>query len=150
MKIIPAKPEHFELLDLRDVEADELGADSAGLEKALALVDISTAATISYNGCVLAIMGYYQLWPGVLEVWVLPSKYVQNHAVPYLRTVRRYIEGLSKLPGVHRLQTSAVDDSLHEGWMRFLGFQCEGLLRSYSSNKVDYAMWGRLGCASPE
>jgi hypothetical protein len=79
MKSIPAKKEHFELLDLRDIETDTLAMDDHGLEKCKALVDISIALTMVHKGIVLGIMGYYQLWPGVLEVWILPSKYIAEN-----------------------------------------------------------------------
>jgi hypothetical protein len=144
MKSIPAKKEHFELLDLRDIETETLAMDTHGLEKCMALVDISIALTMVHKGIVLGIMGYYQLWPGVLEVWILPSKHIAENKFVYLRTVRRHIDQLVKTPGVHRLQTTCINDDLHTSWMDFLGFLPEGCMAQYSSDKKDYVMWSRI------
>lgn len=144
MRIIPTKPEYFDLLELRDNERADLERDPASIDKALSLIGISNSCTLLYNGVVLAIMGYYELWPGVIEVWVLPSKHIPKYARPYLRIVKRYINGISEHCNAHRLQTSAISDALHDRWMSYLGFESEGVMRKYTATGTDYTMWARL------
>jgi len=144
MRILPTKPEYFDLLELRDEEKPDLENDPTSRNKAISLIGISNSCTLLYNGVVLAIMGYYELWPGVIEVWVFPSKYIPQYARPYLRVVRRYIEGIFAHCNAHRLQTSSIDNEMHTRWMGFLGFKSEGVMERYTTTGQNYRMWARI------
>lgn len=108
------------------------------------MVDSSFCATIVRGSTIIAIMGFYELWPGTIEVWVLPSIHIPEYAKSYLRHVKRYINNIKKTFKPHRMQTMAINDELHDKWMGFLGFKKEGIIEKYSADKVDYAMWALI------
>lgn len=142
-KIIPGKFEHFEFLELREQEQKTFNYDETSLAKIKAMVDCSISGTFIHDGVMLAIMGYYELWPGVVEVWVFPSKHIPKYKFTYLKCVKQYIHSLFDGLPIHRMQTSAINDKLHEAWMDFLGFKKEGTMERYSADKIDYAIWAR-------
>jgi hypothetical protein len=144
MKLIPAAPAHFDLLELRDQERISMEFDPQSGLKAKQLIDISIASTMIYQGTILCILGYYEIWPGVLNVWIFPSIYVVDHATVYLRTVKKYIDALFEMEHIHRIQSNAISDALHADWMRFLGFENEGKLRKYTADKVNYNCWAMI------
>lgn len=139
--MIPAKPDHLDLLDLRGDEANEVLADGETLDRLKHMIEFSSSGTLLYKGVVVALFGYFPVWEGVLEVWILPSKYVEQFAIPFLRTAKRYIKALTETHRPHRIQSCSIDDVRHEGWMRFLGFEKEGTLKNYTATKQDYCQW---------
>lgn len=141
MKVVPAKIEHLELLDFRDQELNTFQLDESAFQKCKALIDISMAGTLVKDGIVLAVFGYYELWPGVFEIWSFPSKHVVKHPVTYLKTLKQYLKQIITSFAPHRVQSTAINDDLHDNWMGFLGFEKCGILRKYTADKVDYAMW---------
>lgn len=142
-KMLPFAPAHLDLLELRDVEIEQHKLDpmmDAKLEK---LAASGTGGTLVYDGRVVAIIGYWVMWPGVIEVWAFPSKYVKQYATVYLKTAKRYVAELEKNFNPHRLQTTAIADPLHDEWMKFLGFKCDGDLPQYTTNKLDCRLWSK-------
>ena len=90
-KTIPFKVEHLEVMDIRDYELQttfQLQNVQAGLK---ILEQSKTAGTIFYDGRVIAVMGLQELWLGVCELWVFPSKYLKEYAIPFARTIRKAI-----------------------------------------------------------
>lgn len=141
MKFIPAKEDHLDLLELRKDEHASFACDDLAKDHIKGLIGYSSCGTAVYKGKIIAIFGFFQIWPGVLEVWILPSIYVQEHPIPFLRAAKQYIKGLIRDYNPHRVQSCSIDNMLHEGWMRFTGFEKEGTLRQYTANKVDYCQW---------
>ena len=144
VKIVPFSLDHFDLIDLRPSEQSRMKADPKMAEKLSALSTHGYGGTMLYDGRVIAIFGYIMLWPGVIEVWSFPSIHVKQYSMQYLRTLKRYLDSLSEIHDIHRLQSTAISDDTHDRWMKFLGFTCEGLLRQFSADKVDHKIWGQL------
>lgn len=142
MRLIPAKPDHFDILELRDHEANSMAVDPLSGSMAKNLIEVSICSTMMYQGKVLCILGFYELWPGVFNVWIFPSIYAAKHPVVFLRAARRYTQGILNDVPCHRLQSLAIADDLHRSWMTFLGFKKEGYLAKYTADKVDYEQWG--------
>ena len=44
----------------------------------------------------------------------------------------------------HRIQIQAMDDDLHNRWLKFLGFELEGVFKKYDAQGNDYKMWARV------
>ncbi len=139
MKTIIAKPDHFDLLEFREEEA--VLVDQFGLDKAKAMLSIGVSNTLIHDGKVLAIVGAYTLWPGVLEVWVVPSRYVTQYSLTYLKSIKKYVKTLQDGFQPHRMQTQSLNNELHDRWMGFLGFTKEGIMRKFGTDKQDYALW---------
>ena len=142
-KIIPFKVEHIEIMDIREYELNttfQLANIQAGLK---IFEQNKMAGTIIYAGRVIAIMGLQELWPGVCELWVIPSKYLPEYALPFARTIRKAIAS-GILNNYHRVQIQAKDDELHNRWLKFLRFEKEGTLRTYDKFQNDYIVWARV------
>ncbi len=140
-KQIPGKFEHFDLLELRPEEKRMLEADPQGLQKVRLLIEGSHCATLVYNGIILCMFGFYELWPGVIEVWVYPSIYTAENPIPFLKACRRYVNGIVKDLKPHRLQSNSISNELHQRWMTFCGFTKTGIMHKYTADQVDYDMW---------
>ena len=137
VKIIPFKKEHAECMDIREHERFLISEDLlSNLEKGIAFTGIIDGRIISCWGINL---GYF----GNADIWQMPSIYVKDHTIVYGKYVRRWINDIRKQYALHRLETTCLDDELHNRWMKFLGFEQEGKKRKWI-NGQDYIMWARL------
>jgi RimJ/RimL family protein N-acetyltransferase len=144
LKQIIFKPEHLEVADIRPLESNgilNLPETQTRLEK---LSQIGDATTLIYDGRIIGFTGFLEIWPGVAEIWLIPTIYIQTASLTVARLLKNYVKVLAKTFKLHRLQTVAPDDELHNRWMSWLGFQEEGLLRQYSQFKMDYKQWARV------
>lgn len=145
LEIIEFHPMHLEVAVVRDHEAATLLTMPDASNKIANLAKRSVqAATFMYDGRILMCAGFLECWPGVCEVWSIPTIYAKQLPFQYGRTLKRYVEQIAKTFKYHRLQTVAVADDLHARWMQFLGFQKEGVLRQYTTGKLDYNMYARV------
>lgn len=133
--------EHFERLDLRPEDVRRLALDRMTVDKMRALEVYGTGGALIHDGLVLGVFGYIEMWPGVFEVWAFPSIHVKKYSMVYLRTVKQYINVIIKTFDPHRIQSDAVADDLHDRWMEFLGFKCEGTKEQYFVDKTDARQW---------
>lgn len=142
--IIPFKLDHLECMELREYERLQLEFDPSAASKMAALATYGLGGTIIWDGRILGVIGYLEMWPGVYEVWAFPSVWVERYATVYLRTVKQYIKVIEAEHPIHRLQSAAISDELHDKWMSFLGFTEEGVLRQYGYDKKDFKQWARI------
>jgi hypothetical protein len=140
-KIVPFKIEHLDLMELRDEEARLVALDPS---KYAALAELGWGGTMMFDGRILGALGYFEMWPGVFEVWVIPTVYVPQYARVFLRTVRGYLDRMEETHPVHRFQSPALADPMHDHWMKHCGFVEEGVMPKYSAFKQDFKMWGRV------
>ena len=129
---------------MRQSDWDRILADPTGVDKFVALVQQGMCTCIEYQGKILGIIGYYQYWPGVCEVFAFPSIYVEQYATVYLRTAKRYVRAISKSHDFHRIQTTTLADDVHDAWMKFLGFSNPQDVPEYSALREDYRLWSIL------
>lgn len=145
ISIVKFHPKHLEVMEIRE---DELfGVFSLpDIYDRLENLDKSSiqAVTFVLDGRILAVAGFSQPWKGVLEGWIIPSRFVKTHApVSFPKLIRRYIEAISKTWKCHRFQTTSFDDTFHERWMGWLGFTKEGTLKWYTHKKQNYCIYAR-------
>lgn len=144
IKLVPFKVEHLDLMDIREHELTGIFTIKNLKERLSKLEKICTAGTIVYEGRILGVMGSLELWPGVCEVWVIPSIHIKRYSLIFAKIVKRNLKNLEETFDYHRVQVTALDDELHKHWLTFLGFKCEGILRKYTLKKQDFAMWSRI------
>lgn len=143
-KAIKFKPEHIDLMSLRPEEIqggtyEEVRARIVELASQSAQV-----LTYTYEGRIIAVMGFMILWRGVLQGWVVPTIYVHTAPFSFAKTVKRFIEVLAKTFSCHRFQTGSYADEFHIRWMKFLGFEKEGVSKQFTPDKKDYINYARL------
>ena len=99
--------------------------------------------TVYYNSKIIGVMGYFELWPGVCEVWIAQVKDPDKCGV-FAIVIK---DGLSRFidpKKFHRVQATAADNEVNELFFSRMGFACEGLLKKYSITEQDYKMWARV------
>jgi len=101
------------------------------------------AFTLMEDGRIITCIGWIPLWTGVFEIWQIPSIHISHHKIEYVRTLKDFVTTYTKKLKAHRVQTYSPADSLHDAWMTFMGFECEGTLTEYTQFKEDYRLWSR-------
>jgi hypothetical protein len=142
LKTIPFNREHLTLLDAREYEKERVipFLNSAFLD---AVERSLWSYTLVKDGQVVTCIGALPLWSGVWEVWQIPSIYVPKYILEYCRMVKGLLDACATKEKAWRLQTSSPADDLHDRWMKFIGFECEGTMREYTRFKQDFRMWAR-------
>lgn len=134
--------------DLKAIELleDEREVIEAHEEFFAALADKNrerkTCITTMYKEHILFIVGYYEVEPGVAQVFVIPSKLIFKHPLPFIKMVRHWRVWLEETQWCRRIQTVSLPTKLIDKWMTKLGFACEAKLIGYTEGR-DYNLWGR-------
>lgn len=136
-RIIPYKKEHIECMDVRAHESYLLN------DQTLAGLDNGYAFTGIHSGKVIACFGVIPYHNDNAEIWQIPSVYVQDYVMDYCKYTRKFLKDIANELQLRRMETLCLDDELHTRWMRFLGFQSEGVKRKWIGND-DYRLWGKL------
>jgi len=145
VEIFEFHPDHLEVMDIREEEIQGVMTLPDSYERFLMMSKLSIdAATFTYGNTMLFCSGYYQLWPGVLECWLVPSKQVEEHKFTFCRLLKNYINNIIKDKKCHRFQTTTPNDETHHRWMEFIGFRKEGVMKQYTHTKQDYCMYARI------
>lgn len=133
---------HLELMEIQEEFKPLLQLD--GVRFVLDRIPLPGAdgLTLMCNGQILVCFGYIHIVPGVVEVWLFPSVYVQKYPLTLVTEVIGYLESTAKVLNWHRVQTVTQDNAQHRKWMKTLGFVEEGLMKYYL-NKQDYVMSAR-------
>lgn len=147
VKIIKFDPKHLDLMEIRPLELHgvfEL-ADACDRMARVAKASIQ-AVTFLFDGRVLCCAGFHELWPGVLEVWMIPSIYVKRLPISFPRMIRRYLDNIFEDFGAHRVQTTSHDDPFHARWMEWLGFKNETPegMRKFTYDKQTMCIYSRV------
>lgn len=137
--IIPFKAEHLEVMNMRDHEKS-LCSDKATMR---AIESSSICCTGIIDGRVICCGGVSPSLNGNGNIWLVPSVYLQDYTVVFVRSLRKWLFQVREDLALTRMETECMDDDLHNAWMKSLGFTKEGTKRKYYNGK-DYNMWGRL------
>lgn len=145
MEIQPYNVGHLDAIELRHQEQVCLALDPNGRQKMQALAQFGTGGAIVHNGLVIAVIGYYEMWPGCFELWSFPSVHIYRYAKMYIKTVKQYIHSIERDLNPMRIQTTAYDDDLHTRWMTYLGFSNETPfgMKNYNICGSTFNMWAK-------
>lgn len=143
-KSVPFRIEHVDLMDLRPEET--MGASLTVVKQRVSELSSQSvqALTYTYDGRIIAAMGFISLWDGVIQGWVVPTVHVYTVPVSFAKTVKRYIEAVAETFNCRRFQTGSYVDPLHKRWMQFLGFESEGVMKQFTPDKRDYENYARF------
>jgi hypothetical protein len=142
VKVTPYTPKHLADIEFRGHEQVNMKRDKLGviLDETIgvSLIDADTKS-------VIAILGYLAVAPGLIEVFVVPSKNVSKYCFGFVRAVKRYLASLETvIPEYRRMETRSLADPPTDRWMQALGFVCEGTHRKYAPDGSDYRTWARI------
>ncbi len=144
IKMIDFHPAHMDLMDIRDHELENACIGDYK-EKFTALSNMGVSGTALYDGEILCVIGAFDMWEGVCEVWILPSKAIEKHKIIFARLVRQQLEALEEVKDYHRIQVTALNNEFHNKFFRWLGFELEtpnGMV-NFTKDKSNYNMWAR-------
>ncbi len=144
IKIIDFHPAHLDLMDIRDHETTEVCFGDYK-EKFTVLSTMGVSGTVMYDGEILCVIGSFDMWEGVCEVWVLPSKAIERHKLIFARLIKQQLEALEEVGNYHRIQVTALNDAFHNKFFKWLGFNLEtpNGMKDFTKNKSNYNMWSR-------
>jgi len=138
------KPDHVDIMDLRPEEL--MGTSKQEAKKRIVEIALQSAqaVTYTYDGRIIAVMGFIFVWQGVLQGWIVPTIHVRSVPVSFAKTVKRYIEVIAETFKCHRFQTGSFDDEFHSRWMEWLGFEKEGVSKKFTPDKKNYVNYARF------
>ncbi|ANS03923.1 putative acetyltransferase [uncultured Mediterranean phage uvDeep-CGR2-AD3-C191] len=139
LDVTPYQPEDFYELDFSDLDAPIVAiGDKLGLEHS----EIAYTARVAEG--ILFCAGVTELWPGVGQGWVLPSRLVKKYPKLFHHRLKRVLLPIFRSKGFHRVQTTCAVDATRIQWLERIGFEREGLMRGYGPGKEDMLMFAWL------
>lgn len=139
-KTVPFKFEHLDLIEVQETEREYIEFNP---DKYAVLAQVGLAGTMMYDGRILGVLGYLEMWPGNFEVWVIPSVHAIQYPRVFLRTIKGKLDCVARTHDVERFQSPAIADEMHDKWMQHFGFENEGTMRRYWKGQ-DFRMWSRI------
>ncbi len=144
IKMIDFHPAHMDLMEIREHEMENVCLGDYK-EKFTTLSELGVSGTVVYDGEILCVIGSFDMWEGVCEVWVLPSKAIERHKLIFARLVKQQLEALWEVGNYHRIQVTAINDEFHNKFFKWLGFNLEtpNGMKNFTKDKTNYNMWAR-------
>lgn len=134
IKVIPYKHEHLVSIDLKDIHQGEVPPE------------VTTDAVTFMDGeTVLAIFGGFFFVPGIFHIWGLVSPHVHKKPVAFRRSVGDFLSYFERKYKPRRLQIDIrVGHPELDRWAESIGFEREGIMKAYGTDKSDYYLYGRV------
>lgn len=131
--VIPYHPEHLNRIAVKDIHQSEV--PKVVMTDALSFMDGETP---------VAIFGVFMFIPGVIHLWGLVSDAVRKKPVAFHKVSGDLLNFYQKKHQIRRIQID-VRVSYTEGqrWAESLGFEREGIMRSFGSDGTDYYLYAR-------
>lgn len=151
LEMISFDPRHLECAYLTKHEDEAMKRVDDPLKTVSELSRRSAqAVTLLHDGRIILMCGFMVLWPGVAEMWMFPTIYLEQHKFNACKAAKSFIETIGETMRLHRMQALALDDEQHNNFMEFLGFDKEGTLKQYTDIKEDFNQWGRIWPLYPQ
>ena len=140
IEIRPSRNEDIYKLDLQTGQTSSIDLVNDEFDLAT-YADAGMAETVVQNGEVLAMWGAEQVWEGRTIVWALLS---QNIGLTMPVIHRHMVKFLSRLTS-RRLE-AYIDVGFAPGhrWVKMLGFEVEGYMKSFRPNGDDMVLYARV------
>ena len=107
--------------------------------------DAGMAFTVVNRSDIMVMFGCWQLWPGVWEAWMIPSRHIGRQTVALHRGTLAFFEYLGSEMGVKRLQfTVHSSNATACVWAKRCYFKREGTMRGFGPDGADYPMYARM------
>ncbi len=145
IEMIDFHPAHMDLMEIREEEEENNVCVGDYKEKFTVLAKMGVSATVVYDGEILCVIGAFDMWQGVCEVWVLPSKAIERHKLIFARLVKQQLVALEEVGNYHRIQVTALNDAFHNKFFKWLGFirETPDGMNNFTRSKGNYNMWSK-------
>ena len=144
VKVVPFEVAHLKLMDIREHELTGILTLKDIEVRLEALQALGEGGTLIYKGVILGALGFFEMWQGVCEVWVIPSTHITEYGLVFAKKIKEYLQMLQQVKNFHRIQVTALADARHERWLTWLGFKSEGTLEKYSMKQQNYKIWAKV------
>jgi hypothetical protein len=132
VKIVPFHSEHLAMMELKDCHHGGTATGPSG-----------PAITLMDGEYPVAIIGWFQICPGVLQVWGNFSERTRRVPLSLTKTAKKLLE--FALKDHHRVQISVrCDYTEGYAWASTLGFTCEAIMQKYGMDQSDYYLFARV------
>lgn len=139
IEIQPFKVAHFEKMAVRQDYYRDLSVEQ------MARKEGTYAFALLLDGKVGAIIGAFQYWPGMIELWAVTSELMEESPLGFHRAALKIRDDAMLTFSCRRQQmTVRADFAKAIRWAGALGFSFEGLLRKYGPEGADYMMFSRV------
>ena len=103
------------------------------------------AIAIREDGWCIGAYGLIVLWPGVARAWgMFSTQLLKNHGSVLALHIVKDLRRAEKV-GVRRIEaTTATNHMEARAFLRWLGFQAEGLMRAYSPDGADAYLFAKV------
>jgi len=140
------KTVHTDIVEANEDRSAVFDSDTDLVELTSNTLPLATAYTLrGPSGKIGCVIGYNFYWGGVVNVWAITTKHIEEFPIAFSRTVKYLVDGDAKRFGIHRAEMQVkVGFPKALSWAKFLGFQEEGLLRQFNADKTDSILLGRV------
>lgn len=144
-QLVPFRPEHLLRAELKD---DELKYMEMMPEWYEYIID-TAFADLSWSFCrlgqVACMFGIRPLWPGVGEVWMIPTVHTSRSAIALIKGGIHILDYIQEEYGVRRLQiTVRSSNRTAYKYAEKMYFKIEGLMELFGPEGEDYYMMARI------
>lgn len=144
IRIVRFEAWHLDWLDFNNING--LGLAQKVSEKEAKLIEQGSISWSGFkNGKILGCGGFTPLWPGVTEIWLYLNPESFKKKKTALRLMRHILNDIIQREKYHRIQAVVLKG--YDAGIRFaefFGFENEGLMRSYTTDKEDFYRYARL------
>ena len=142
--MVAFKEGHLDLMDIREEEMKMFAGVDNWRVAITNMAEDSHAFTMLADGRPIACGGVFEIAPGIAYSWLLPTHYVDLHWKTFAVEVKNFFERMTETLGFYRFETSCPYTEVHSRWMKFLGFNKEGIKRQAGAGRIDMIMYARI------
>lgn len=140
-EVVKFSRKHLDGIDWYERERLKL----VGFEKAFETYESYPSWSLLCNDQFVAAFGVVVPYPGLGDAWCIASQLAVSDTFFFFRTVRQYIEEVSRGMKFRRLQALVqFDYEAGHRWARSLGFAHEATLRRYGVDGKHMAMYAQF------
>ena len=133
----PFRPGHA---DIFECAPDDLEQFRAMLPVMCRLGAVDQCGSHIVEGRILYVGGWYDVAPGVAEMFMFPSIYTKQYIREYITEGKWWVQHLKSR--YRRVQCFGEDTDVSKRWLKKLGFVHEGTFQQYTMDGRSMLMWG--------
>ncbi len=143
-KIVNYSEFHYEMIDLNPFDKEYANAFPDYGRYLKQYTQQGLAYTGLSEGTIYAIFGFYQLWKGNAEFFLIPSKHINRKAFVFHKVSLQFFDYVANIMELNRLQFTVCSRNIRAvKWAKSCKFIEEGILKNYGILSDDYIMFAR-------
>lgn len=143
-KIIDFHPMHLSMIEMNDFDKDNFEKYPQNEARLYNLSKTGIAYSGISEGKVYVIFGVWELWKGVSEAWLIPSKNISKKLFAFHRGSLKFFESYANITHTKRIQiTVCSTNELAIRWAEKCYFKKEGEMLHYGISGENYFLYAR-------